>query len=99
MTIQAYLIIENNVVTNKVEWDGNVQTWQPPQNSIQLIQDTTPSIIWLPNTTNTAFVLTEIMGVGDIGFTWDGTVLTTSEPQPQYISLEEQPKTTGTTTA
>jgi hypothetical protein len=98
MTTQAYLISENNVVTNKVEWDGNPQTWQPPQDSIQLVQSTTPAMIWLLNTEKTAFVLTEVMGLGDIGFTWNGTILTTSEPQPS-VPTESQPNSTGTQSA
>ena len=79
MTIQAYLIIENNVVTNKVVWDGETD-WTPPAGSIQLPQATTPAMLWEIN--NSAYVLTEVVGAGDIGFTWNGTVLTTNDPQP-----------------
>ena len=45
MTIQSYLIIENNVVTNNVVWDGNIETWQPPVNSVQVIDSTTPALV------------------------------------------------------
>lgn len=80
MTTQNYLIIENNVVTNTVAWDGNTNTWQPPTNSIQLIQTTTLAMVWVCN--SNVYVLQEQIGAGNIGFTWNGTVLTTNEPQP-----------------
>jgi hypothetical protein len=85
MTIQNYFIIENNVVTNDVVWDGNVNTWTPPANSIHLVVSTTPAMVWTPAIVDskiTDYVLTEEIGAGSIGFTWDGTVLTTNEPKP-----------------
>jgi hypothetical protein len=88
MTTQNYLIVEANIVTNNVVWDGDVNTWTPPLDSIQLIQTTTPAMVWIdiaPVTnppTPPNYVLQEIMGAGDIGFTWNGTVLTTNQPQP-----------------
>ena len=86
MTINSYLIIENNVVTNDVVWDGNTQTWTPPADSIQLIQSTTPAMVWQPIYTDekvTDWVLVEVIGAGGIGFTWNGTVLTTNQPKPE----------------
>ena len=93
MTTQNYLIIENNVVTNNVVWDGNTQTWTPPADSIQLIQATTPAMVWvgtkvenlpatIPPTYTITYNLEEVVGAGDIGFTWNGTVLTTNQPKP-----------------
>jgi len=93
MTIQAYLIIENNVVINNVMWDGG-SDWTPPAGSIQLPQATTPAMVW--QLSGSAYVLTEVVGAGDIGFTWNGTVLTTNEPQPVFPPASAQPKTTGT---
>jgi hypothetical protein len=90
MTTQSYLIIESNVVTNNVVWDGNPNTWQPPINSIQLIDATTSAKIWQPvlvDSKVTDWVLGEQLGAGDIGFTWDGSVLTTNQPKP---SIPEQ---------
>jgi hypothetical protein len=83
MTTQNYLIIESNVVTNNVVWDGNSDTWQPPANSIQLVDATTIAMVWRINSDNTDYVLAEQLGAGDIGFTWDGSVLTTNEPKPK----------------
>jgi hypothetical protein len=85
MTTQNYLVVESNVVTNVCVWDGDTQTWTPPSNSTMLIQVTTPAIIWEPIIVDgkiTDYVLTEVIGFGSIGFTWDGTVCTTNEPKP-----------------
>lgn len=101
MTIESYLQIENNLVTNTVMWDGNTQDWQPPADATMLPQATTQALIWAPVITNkviTDWALTETLGAGDIGFTWNSTtqILTTNEPKP---AIPVQPKTTGTTTA
>lgn len=85
MTNQNYLIIENNVVTNIVVWDGNPNDWQPPVGSIQLAQATTPARIWLPVLVEDKVVdwtLTSVEGNGNIGFIWDGSILSTTEPKP-----------------
>lgn len=85
MAIQNYLIVENNIVTNNVVWDGNTQTWQPPVDSVQLVQATTPAMIWDPILVDdkiTGWVLSEHIGYGTIGFTWDGTILMTNQPEP-----------------
>lgn len=82
MTIQNYFVVQNNVVTNIVVWDGNVNTWAPPTNAIMLIQSTTSAIVWVLTPDKTDWVLTEILGAGDIGFTWNGTLLTTNKPKP-----------------
>lgn len=102
MTTQNYLIIENNVVTNNIVWDGNANTWTPPTDSIQLIQATTPAMVWeavIVDKKITDFVLTEKLGQGGIGYTWDGTVLTTNQPKPEIRDRDTaQPTTQGTQT-
>ena len=82
MTTQNYLIIENNVVTNVCLWDGDTQTWTPPIDAIMLVQSITPTMVWVLNQDKTDYVLVEQLGQGSIGFTWNGTVLTTNEPKP-----------------
>jgi hypothetical protein len=79
---QDYLIIDANVVTNIVTWNGDTSQWTPPQGSIALIKATTPAMIWAFNADKTDYVLKEVIGAGTIGFTWDGTVCTTNEPKP-----------------
>lgn len=95
--VQQYLIIESNVVTNVVVWNGDTTQWTPPQGSIALVQSTTPAMIWELNADKTDYVLTEQIGTGSINFTWDGTAVTTNEPKPP--TPKPQPVTTGTTTA
>ncbi len=99
MTVQNYLIIENNVVTNLVFWDGNVNTWTPPEGSIQLIASEIPAKKWELDfeATPMVYVLKEYMGMGQAGFTWDGSVLITNEPQPPMPEGQFE-TTTGTTT-
>jgi hypothetical protein len=82
MTTQNYLMIQNNVVTNIVSWDGSVDTWQPPSDATMLEQATTPTKIWVLNQDGTEYVLTNSMGDASIGFTWDGAVATTNQTQP-----------------
>lgn len=87
MTTQNYLMINQstNIVENICVWDGDTHTWQPPANTLMLIQTTTPALIWEPVIVEkkiTDYVLVEQIGAGDIGFTWNGTVLTTNEPKP-----------------
>jgi len=104
---QNYLIIEQNLVTNCVLWNGYTSQWTPPAGSIALVQATTPAIVWvgtrtevtpptIPPTYTTVYELKEVVGAGSIGFTWDGSVLTTNEPKPE---LPAQPNTTGLQTA
>jgi hypothetical protein len=92
---QNYLQIQNNVVTNIVVWDGG-NDWTPPNDATMLIQSTISAMVWALNIDKTAYVLIEVVGAGSIGFTWNGTVLTTNEPQP---NPPIQPVTTGTQTA
>jgi hypothetical protein len=100
MTIQNYLMINEstNVVDNICEWDGNPDTWQPPANTLMLVQATTPALVWQPVYVDgniTDYVLTEVMGAGAIGFTWNGTACVTNEPKP---AIPVQPTTQGTQT-
>ena len=86
MTTQNYLQIQNNVVTNIVIWDGNTSTWTPPSDASMFAQETTLAEVWVntnPINETPNWILQEVMGAGDIGFTWDGTILMTNQPQPQ----------------
>jgi hypothetical protein len=99
---QNYLIIEQNIVTNVVVWNGDTTQWTPPQGSIALVQATTPALIWQPVIVNgkvTDYALTQEIGVGTIGFTWNGTECVTNEPKPVIPTISVQPTTTGTATA
>lgn len=91
---QNYLMVnkDTNIVDNISIWDGNTDTWQPPSIYLMLVQATTPAFIWGLNNDKTAYVLTEVLGAGQIGFTWDGTAVTTNQPEPTPPQVE----TTGT---
>jgi hypothetical protein len=99
MTTQNYLVVENNTVTNIVVWDGNTQTWAPPADATMLVQATTPTKVWGLNPDGPGIILVNQIGGGQIGFTWDGSALTTNEPKPEpRPPAADQPVTTGTTT-
>jgi hypothetical protein len=81
--IQSYLVVQNNVVTNDILWDGNTQTWTPPQGATMLVQAETPAIVWgSDNLEPPDWILVEEIGTGGLGYTWDGSVLTTNYPKP-----------------
>lgn len=85
---QNYLMVNQstNVVDNICFWDGNSSMWQPPSGYLMLIQATTPAIVWQPvgsGHTITDWVLTEVIGAGSVGFTWNGTECLTNEPKPE----------------
>lgn len=93
MSTKNYYIIdvENNVCENIVVWDGNTDTWNPPNGKLMLVQEITPTKVWRLSEGNVNYVLTDSVGDGSIGWTWDGTRLITNESQPQ--PLGEQPST------
>lgn len=98
---QNYLIIEQNIVTNVCVWDGDTSIWTPPQGSIALIQSTTPALVWQldSSTKPSTWKLQEQIGAGTIGFTWDGSVLTTNQPEPTpAIPANNQPIVNGVQT-
>jgi hypothetical protein len=97
MTTQNYLMIQENVVTNIVVWDGNTQTWQPPQNAIMLVEATTPIKTW--GLINKEYVLVDSVGGAGIGFTYDGTYCVTNDTKPEVPSpAPNQPEASGTVT-
>lgn len=88
-------MLENSVVTNVCLWDGDTETWTPPAGATMLLQETTPALVW--ELVDGEYVLQEVLGQGQIGFTWNGTACMTNEPKPQPPeTTENQPTTTGT---
>lgn len=97
--MQNYLMIQDNVVTNVILWDGNTQTWQPPQDATMLVKETTPTKVWRLNAEQTEYVLVDSVGDADIGFTYDGTYCITNQPKPELPTpAVDQPNSSGTTT-
>ena len=97
MTTQNYLVVQENIVTNICVWDGDVNSWQPPQNATMFIQEVTPTKIWELSSEIQDYVLIDSIGDADIGFTWDGSFATTNQPKPEKPTpAEDQPDSTGT---
>ena len=73
-----------NVVDNVCVWDGDTNTWQPPTDTLMLVQSDTQALVWQLSADKTNYVLVETLGAGAIGFTWNTTtqVLTTNQPKP-----------------
>ena len=99
MTVQNYCMVNaaTNICENVCLWDGNPNTWTPPPGYILLVQATTPAKDWSWNDTDKVWTLEVQMGDGQIGYTWDGTYLTTSEPMPPTPPAE-QPTVSGAQT-
>ena len=88
MTNKEYLMINKstNIVENICVWDGNNNTWTPPSDYLMLVAEEVKALIWqavLDNNKIIDYVLIEKIGIGSIGFTWDGLVLTTNQPKPE----------------
>lgn len=100
MTTQAYCLINNadNVVDNVVMWDGDTNVWTPPESHSYVVQATTPSKDWAWDKNLADWVLAESIGHGDIGFTLDGLVLTTTAPKPLPPPVSDQPTVEGAQT-
>lgn len=94
---QNYLMINEstNVVENITIWNGDTNTWQPPANTLMLVQATTPAMFWVLNADKTDYVLQEQLGGAGIGFTWDGVACVTNESKPE---ISQQPVSEGTQT-
>lgn len=100
MTTQNYCMINQstNICDNICLWDGNPVTWSPPAGYLMLVQATTPAKVWAWDPVNKIWFLQVVLGQGDIGFTWDGTYLTTNQPTPADPSQGDQPTVTGAQT-
>lgn len=81
-----YLLIENNIVSNIIVWDGDTKVWSPPINAIAIEQEITPAIIWqeiIENEKIVDYIQKELIGAGQIGFTWNGSELITNQQKPE----------------
>lgn len=85
MTLQSYLMINQstNTVENVCVWNGDPNTWQPPAGYFMLVQDTTMALVWVLDSAVEDWVLSQLMGRGQIGFTWNGAECVTNEPKPE----------------
>ena len=74
-----------NVVDNVCLWDGNPDTWQPPAGYFMLVQATTMALVWVWDGVIFDWVLSQQMGQGQIGFTWNGAECVTNDPKPEPL--------------
>jgi len=83
MTNQNYCMVneQTNICDNVVVWDGDTNTWTPPAGYLMLVQETTPAKNWVWNFNTEVWELV-VDGLGGIDYTWDGTYLVTTEPEP-----------------
>ena len=98
---QNYCMVNetSNICENVVLWDGSTDTWTPPLGYLMLVQATTPAMNWEWDAQINDYVLVEQMGQGQIGFTWNGSVLTTNEPKPAaLIASPDGPTVSGAQT-
>ncbi len=84
-------MIQNDVVSNIVLWNGDTEQWTPPSDSIMLVQETTLALGWQFNSAKNDYELVETVGTGDIGDTWNGVCCITNKPKPEVS--EEIPVT------
>lgn len=92
MEVKKYLMINTNtnICVNIILWDGDETNYKPPEGYILLTKDDIKAVNWY--WTGTEWTLTEFMGQGEIGYTWDGEKLTTPYEKPE--DLETIPSTT-----
>lgn len=90
---QNYLLVnkQTGIVENEVFWDGNLETWSPPEIYTPFQQNTSPSCVWVYEETSNSYVTEDIVGGGAIGHTWDGQKFVPPKPE----DLLPQPESTG----
>jgi len=79
--MKNYLVIENGIVVNAVVWDGNTETWTPPENLILMAEDAAKVKGWSWNAGIKdweAYVADNVQP--GIGFAWDGEFLIQPKP-------------------
>ena len=74
--------LSTNIVDDVCVWDGNTDTWQPPENYLLLDDEATPALTWVLSEDQLSASLQPVLGAGAIGFIWDGNQLKTNEPNP-----------------
>lgn len=81
---KTYFLInkQTNICDNAVVWDGDSSAWNPPNTHTLVERDIVEAVIWVPTSDALDFVLTPVLGQGDIGMRWDGVKLITTSEKP-----------------
>lgn len=97
MSVENYCMVnQSGACENIVLWDGNRESWTPPDGYLMLPQATTPAKNWVLNTDTSTWALA-VTGFGQIGFLWDGVYLVDASPSPQP-EIVNQPTVQGAQT-
>jgi hypothetical protein len=83
---------ETNKVENIVEWDGDLNTWQPPETHEAVFTEDKPTIDWVWNADIKEYEQVHTVGNVQFGETWDGTKFFEADKpeKPPYPSNEQQ---------
>jgi hypothetical protein len=89
--MNSYLLVNKstNIVENIVVWDGG-DGWSPPDECFALLTDITPAKVWIFDEASWDYIESIEMGIGAIGFTWDGVNLLTNQLKPEKPIKAEQ---------
>jgi len=70
-------------VENIVEWDGNINVWQPPETHEAVTTDDKPTIDWVWNPDINDYEQVETVGNVQFGEVWDGVkFVEVDKPEP-----------------
>jgi hypothetical protein len=79
-------------VENVVEWDGDLNVWQPPEGYEAIYTEDKPTIDWVWSPDLNDYEQDETIGCVQIGETWDGVKFVEvdkPEPPPQPEESKE----------
>lgn len=76
------LNVSSGIVDNCIIWDGDKNTWSPPDGYDTLESDVTPAMTWVFSESKCDYELKSLVGAGQIGFFMSDGVLTTNLPKP-----------------
>jgi hypothetical protein len=80
---------QTSKVDNLVEWDGNLETWQPPETHEAIFTADKPTIDWVWNPDLNDYEQVETVGNVQMGETWDGVkFVEVDKPEPPQVTAE-----------
>lgn len=82
---------DTHKVDNIVEWDGNLETWQPPETHEAIFTADKVTIDWVWNADLNGYEQVQTVGNVRFGETWDGTkFVEVDKPEPPKKPSNEQ---------
>lgn len=81
---------QTSKVDNLVEWDGNLETWQPPETHEAIFTADKVTIDWVWNPEINDYEQVQTVGNVQMGETWDGTkFVEVDKPAPPQPETQE----------